>query len=734
MIRLLNAALGERAVLRLRGREGMDELSSWQVDVEVGGAADTESLLASLPRSRATLIFSDQVESHVRGVALMVTEVTVQLLDRRGIGLRLQLSDRAWTLTRGRNHRMFVDKSTTEIVAAVLREAGLGDVALDVRLRGDYGVRPQCVQYAESDWAFVTRLLAEEGISYWFETLDDASTRLCLADARAAHAGIEGGTSMVFASTTGDDLQCTRPLFDLSWEESIVTDQVMVRDFDVRHPGRYFDGHAGEGDFFYFEYPAGVETQVTAKQRAEARLSQLQRDRIVVEGRSRSLRLAPGRKLDLHGAEPPMFDQRYLVRAIEHIASSKGERGGGLSYECRVTLSPELDCESQSVRRPAPEMVPATPRAALETAITTGAPGEEIHVDDLGRVKIRFLWDRSGIVDDNSSAWVRALQYPMGGSMFLPRVGWEVLVAYLDGRIDRPFVLGRLYNGSATTPYSLPAAAAVSSFQSHTSPRNGATQEIKMGDTKGGQQFFVHATRDLSMRVGGTQTTKIAGNETHSVGLSLSSTILGAHASTIGSNQNIDVGKELVIGIDGSSTESIGAAETINVSANRSVMTGTYNETIGGAYGIQCNQSNTRVSGPFSRVVTANKVIGAGLGVTESVAGGRAYVCLGSRAITTAKSYDETVYGVRRSSAGSVVEEALGNIGVSASAASLTAGTAAIKAGGNVSIKATTISLQCSGTIHASSALSLGGGALKTKSGTCDVTGNTTRSSGGEVG
>jgi type VI secretion system secreted protein VgrG len=318
--------------------------------------------------------------------------------------------------------------------------------------------------------------------------------------------------------------------------------------------------------------------------------------------------------------------------------------------------------------------------------------------------------------------------------MFLPRVGWEVAVGFLDGLPDRPFVVGRLYNATAVVPYALPAASATTSFQSKVTPASSATQEIRMIDDAGKQEFFVHANRDHGVKVGGTMATTVGANEDHFVGLSLQSNISGGHTQTVGGKQQVDVGKELIIQVKGASSEVIAGAETINVTGNRAVLSdSSYVELIAAAYGIQCNQSNTKTTGVFARAVGGSKGLACGLGLTEAVAGARVYVCKSSRTINCSSSYGEGVTGGRRTKAGAVKEKASAKMVTSASFGKITCGGAAtLKAGGKFTISAKTISIEVSSTLLAGS-LEMGG-KFKAKSGTTEVTGDTKRSKGAKVG
>jgi type VI secretion system secreted protein VgrG len=727
-VRIGGEGLDGAVVLSLDGHESMDALSDWALRITVPEALDDDALL----RAPVTVTLVDPVEGCERPIRLLVTEVESELGRGRDRVYRLRLSDPLWVLRLRGGYRLFFEKTTEEIVTQVLTDAGIPAAALQPRLSGSYPVRLQCAQYDESEWDFVARLLAEEGISCWFDTSEQGEHRVYFGDGLGSHDGIEGGATLPYAGPLGALRPEARAFSSLAWEEQVVVDRVMLRDFDIRNPDVYIEGESGEGELEHFIYPGFVPSSEAATARAERRLEQLRREQVSVRGETDCIRVKAGRVLEVSGGGAEIFEQKMLISAVTHRYERPLRDGGrGVPYGNAVTMRPSKgsDGKEHAAFRPALRAAPSVEH--LESAVISGPAGEEIHVDDLGRVKIRMPWDRAGIEDDRSSHWTRCLQYPLGASMFLPRVGWEVSVGYLDGSPDRPFVLGRLYNATAVVPYGLPAASATSAFQSWTTPRSGMTQEIKMVDDAGSQLFALHASKDLSIKVGGTQKTEVGGDEDHQVSLSLTSNVLGAHTASVAAMQSIDVGEELLVTVDGSNTEIIAAAEVINVTGNRAVLaSGSCVEVVGGGYTLQCNQSNVHASGVSSRAVLGSKVIAAGLGVTESVAMARSYVCLGSRTITCGP-YAESIIVAKRSKAGTVSESAAA-IGLMASSATIKAGSATVTAGGKVSLIAPKVTVEVGGNIVAGP-LTLGGSTLRINT-TAVVGGATSRTRGGTLG
>src|SRR6185437_827907 len=453
-------AIGPCRILRGRGTEAMNALSAWTLEVLVANAnLDVRAAL----RAPAMLLLGDEAGS-VRPIALMVTSISYESGERDGHRFAVELAPPAWLLTRRAGYRMLVEVTTQEAVARVIEEAGLPSRDVLWRLAGTYMQRPQCTQYAETEWAFIERLLAEEGISYWFDWSDDSGAVLVFGDSPEAHDGIAGRTRIAFDEGSGL-VDGSGALFDVALVHEVSADAVHVREYDIRQPDVFIEGRAGDGPLEVFEFPACVLTASAAERRAGIRLEQLQRLAVHATAASGNVRLQPGRLFHLEGCADEAMNREYLIVAVEHeLTAGSRSTPTGVSYRNRMTLVPGGE---RAFRPPPPDG--RHRYDGIETAVTTGAPGEEIHVDDLARVKLRFPWDRSGITDDRSSAWARCLQMNQGGAMLLPRVDWEVPVAYVDGNPDRPFVLGRLYNATAVTPYTLPAAAATTSLQSATS-------------------------------------------------------------------------------------------------------------------------------------------------------------------------------------------------------------------------------------------------------------------------
>lgn len=682
-------------------------------------------LLADAVGGPALLELADNLEGTTRRLPLLVTHVELLREWPDRVEVAFALAPPEALLEHRGGYRVFVEKTTPQVVDAVLEASGLGGAQRELRLEQKYAVRPQCVQYDETDWEFITRLLAEEGIAFWFDVKKGAPL-LVLADSDAALAGIEEDARVPFVETSG--MVAVRHFGEFSLEESLVFGNVHLREDAVRHPDLPFEGKAkfdgGKGRGAeaalgeYFEYPARVTDREAIQSRAQVRMAQLARDACVAWGKSNLMRLQAGRLIELDGDLEQEFIGRYLVTdVIHHLVAPEASsevglfndqvRAGsrdrrGLGYYNEVRLVP-----ATTLYRPA---LPVWPKIFdVEPATTTGPEGVEIHVNDLGDVKLKLPWDRSDITDDRSSYWARTLQLGLGGSMALPRMGWEVPVMYRDGDPERPLVLGRLYNGGSPLPCNLPAEAASTCFQSATTPGGGSGNEIRMGDSKGKETLGFNASRNQTVVIGGTSVTEVQGSEVHDVGLSYT-VQANTQTVTVGGEQAVNVALNYEVTIEGGRTELIGGAESNKVTGNRVVATGAYTESIGAAQATQCIQAVLEAKGNLMNLVGGAALYAAAAGASETVLGVRQHMVGAARSLTCT-TYSEKALAGKSILAGASKLIASGACATGCASGSLTSGTFKGKASGKVVFEGSTISITAAKITTPGG--TIGGGAVK---------------------
>jgi len=529
---------------------------------------------------------------------------------------RLRLRPALAALAHREDSRIFQEMSVTDVVSTVLSEAGVDKVEL--QLKEQYDPRELIVQYRESQLDFVHRLLEEEGIFYFFRHTPDEHT-LVIADDPGAFAPADDAPPVVFSMAQGFGGQ---PLSDFSRTRALRTSAVLLRDYDFEKPVQKPEAKIPAKEAWpmpYYEYPGGFTKSAEGSRRAKGWVSRLRRDADTARGTSRAIGLRCGAPFSVDGAAQGCLNGEFVVVELHTHGEQTLESGG-----------PNKACENRFVAIPegaayAPPRTAKKPRIrGVQTAVVTGPSSEEqaIHVDKYGRIKVRFPWDRVSQQDDTSSPWLRVAQVPMGGGMILPRVTWEVSVAYLEGDPDRPIVLGRVYNAEKTPPYALPGTQASGSLKQTSSPGGAGNNEIKMADTGGSQGWNLHAAKDLNIRVNHDKKEKVGVDETHNVTVNVEVSVGSNDKLSVGGNQSIDVGAVKGHHVGGSVTVSVSGNETDNATANYvENVTGDRSYKVGGNMITICNTVKQNIDGDLKRNVGTAEVIGSVAGINLNVGG-----------------------------------------------------------------------------------------------------------------
>lgn len=434
-----------------------------------------------------------------------------------------------------RNSRIFQKQSAPDVTQQVLRDGKISADQISSLLHGNHAARDYCVQYQESDLDFVQRLWEEEGIFYFFEHQQDAD-KLVLGDGGHAFSALSCYAQVRLRDSFHLHEEC---LFGFRAESALRPGATVLRDFKFKQPALDLEASAESdkfSDYKMYFFPGEYVDPAMGQQLAKLRLEELQcqRSRYVGTGSVRSMQ--PGYKFALSGHRRHDCNQEYLIVSTWHHGTQpqalieEGASQKSPTYENRV------ECIPASVPFRPTRSTPRPSIPGVQTAVVVGPPGEEIHCDEHGRVKVKFHWDRAQFRDDNSSCWIRVSQ-PWGGAgqggMFIPRVGQEVVIQFLEGDPDRPLIVGRVYNGENPVPHGLPAAKNISTIRSTSTPGGGGFNELKFDDTKDSEQVFLHAQKDLSEVVGHDHSTTVANDQTNSVN--------GNQTETVKKDQKITV-------------------------------------------------------------------------------------------------------------------------------------------------------------------------------------------------
>jgi type VI secretion system secreted protein VgrG len=399
-----------------------------------------------------------------------------------------------WFLSLSRDCRIFQEKTVLEIVEEVFTEGGWSD--FEIRCTLDYPARDYCVQYRETDLDFVSRLLEEEGIFYFFEHTDSKHTLVLADDNGAIKACPHKEEAVLRPQPVHDEDVVT----GLRCERAVHAGKVTLRDYDYLHPNGNLEVElpGTEEQEVYDYHPGRFTSPEDGERYARIQLEALEAQRELVhgEGNCRAFQTGFWFKLEEHYSS--RLNRNYTLVEIAHSGrgGSYHSRDGDTEpdYRNRFSAIP-YDLPYRPPRRHAKPVLQGS-----QTAMVTGPAGEEIWTDKYGRVKVQFHWDRKGSRNENSSCWIRVAT-PWGskgfGSVTIPRIGDEVVVDFLEGDSDRPLVVGSLYNAERMPPYELPAQQTQAGMRSHSiKGGTGNYSEIRFDDTPGEEKLVIHAEKD----------------------------------------------------------------------------------------------------------------------------------------------------------------------------------------------------------------------------------------------
>jgi type VI secretion system secreted protein VgrG len=468
------------------------------------------------------------------------------------------------------NHRCLIQQvvDVKDAVTAVLTDAA-PMLLVDWRLTGSYPKRAYCVQYQETDLAFISRMLESEGIYYFFEAGDGGALTLVLCDDSTTSKPIDGDAilhrQLGLLGTHNDSILST------SDNHAVVSGKFTLRDFNFLTPKLDMTSTAVaavHSDFEVYDYPGGYLDPTDGKRVAQLRLDAEQVEVSTLSIEARCTRVSVGRKLTVADTGPTDGDW-VVSRAVHELEWDEADVP---QYTCRADLLP-LATKFRPAR--------VTPRPVIEgpqTASVMVPPGgqdQEILTDEHGQCKVKFHWDLGPAMDDKATAWMRVSQLQTSGSMMLPRQGWEVIVEFLEGDPDRPIVTGRLYNGLYMPPYALPGGKTRTSIKTVSTPGGGGSNEIRMEDKSGSEEIMMHSQKDTNVAVANNKTKNVGNNETLTIGAS--------STTTVGANQTVKITKGSKNGITGDQTVTVGGTRSLEVNAVAAWnVTGASTTTVGG--------------------------------------------------------------------------------------------------------------------------------------------------------
>ncbi|UQA63169.1 type VI secretion system Vgr family protein [Polyangium aurulentum] len=583
-----------------RIEEGLSELGGAWIEIAAGEDIDLERLI----EEEAVVVLRVEGEEARRFTMHMARG---RFIDERDGHLRFELELRPalWFLGLEKNTRKFRDQTTEAIVSRVLDGSRVRHAW---RNRRQSGSRPYCVQYRETNLAFVQRLLEFEGFYFSF----DPDGTMIIADTSSASPDVEGDAAFELIEAAGALAHGQLGITSFERGAAVGSGKATVNDYNWKTPKLPLLASATgarDAHLEVYDYPTGYRDPDTGAVLAKLRLEALEAQKRFVEGTSTVPSFAPARRFEMSHDEAIGFGGLYLLVHVEHVYSAEQE---GARYENRFRAIPA----SVPFR---PALV--TPHPVIDgnhTAMVRGPVGEEIHTDQYGRAKVQFHWDREAKGTDEDSRWIRTLQ-EISTSIALSRVGWEMSVGYIDGDPDRPIGLARQINGQMVPTYSQPAFRNRMTIRTETYPGKQGFNELRMEDSSGSMTMDWHAQKDYKNVVQHDRTETIGNNLTVLVKKQASRTVEKNQTVDIGGNETRSVQRDVVVKVEKDRTHSIGGSETIDVTAEaQTSVKGNDTETVGGS---RITRAGNDESGAIDRSVQERftRIVG---GASIALAGG----------------------------------------------------------------------------------------------------------------
>lgn len=607
----LNTVLGDDVLLltSFTGSEEMGRLFHYQLEMISDDPGIKPQDIVGTPVGWS-IELGDNSRRHWHGFVSSLSRGDVDGKDRRNY--RVEVVPWLWFLTQTSDCKIFQDTKVPDIIDEVLGEYGFADYEPNFQL--EHKDWEYCVQYRETDFNFLSRLMEQEGIFYYFKHSEGAH-QMVITDHKDGYYTLPE-SNVDFPDDIGSraiddhltswerkfqfvpgkwaqrDYNFKTPTDDLATDTGTVVDLPDVSNFEIYdYPGEYPDKGVGGG-----------ETRL----RIEA--EETRHDIVSASSMCKSFQVGGRFTVDQHRDKDEQGAE-VVITSIHHAGSEPMayETGGDGSFMYKNSFSCLPSSRVFRTNRSTAKPI----ISGVQTAIVTGPPGEEIYPDEFGRVKCQFHWDRYGQKDDKSSCWIRVSQVHAGsgfGGIDIPRIDQEVVVSFLEGDPDRPLITGRVYHAQNMPPWDLPANKTQSGYLSRSSKGGGKdhANAIRFEDLKGEEQLWIHAEknqdievendethwvgrdrkkqidRDERVGVGRDRTESVGHNENIAIGNDRTENVKNNESISIGNNRNTDVGKNEEVSVGENRQESVGKDETIQIGGNRTETVGKNEEiTIG---------------------------------------------------------------------------------------------------------------------------------------------------------
>jgi type VI secretion system secreted protein VgrG len=471
-----------------------------------------------------------------------------------------------WFLTRTADCQIFQQKTIPEIIKKVFQDHGFQD--FQDRTQAAYSQREYVVQYRETAFNFVSRLMEEYGIFYFFEH-EESSHKLIFADKPQVHKNCPVQYKVRFDYNPGTTHVNEDLVHTWGAEQELEPGKYALTDYNFQTPNtslmanvKTVDEIGGNTKYEIYDYPGIYTKKDEGDTVTKIRMEEEEAIHYILSGSGNCRTFASGYKfhLDEHSRDDQNGD--YLLTEVTHSASV-GDSYSGSGAGSQEIYSNQFQCIPLAIPFRPQRVTPKPVVQGPQTAIVVGPSKEEIYPDKYGRVKVQFYWDRLGKKDENSSCWIRVSQPWAGknwGAINIPRIRQEVIVEFLEGDPDRPIITGRVYNDEQMPPYTLPDNMTRTTFLTRSTKNGGSSNfnELRFEDKKGDEQIFMNAERDMDLRV--------ENDSREFVGQDRSLIVKRDQKEKVGGEQDIQIAKD--------QNESVGGDASLNVTGNQNVQVG----------------------------------------------------------------------------------------------------------------------------------------------------------------
>ena len=598
--------LGDDAVVP-RSFEGSEEISrlfEYRIELASGNGAISPQDLVGKRVTLAILQFDTQTERYFDGFVSHFAKLPRRAPHRNFFEYEIKIVPWLWFLTRTTNCRIFQEMSVPDVIEKIFQEFGFTD-CFQPQLSGTHNPWTYCVQYRETAFDFVSRLMEKEGIFYFFKHEKGKHT-MVLADKNSVHQNCDYQSNVRMEPAMGHTRdQDTVHLWERHYQyqsgkwaqtdynfetptTSLLTNDVTV--LQIENSQKYE----------LFDYPGEYDNKGDGESLTKLRMEEEEIGFDTARGESDCRSFASGFKFTLQNHEQKDQNQTYVLLSVTHRAD-QGALYGGESQQV-ASYQNNFECFPASVQFRFGQNTPCPIVHGTQTAVVVGPSKEEIYTDQYGRVKVQFFWDRLGQKDENSSCWIR-VSHPWAGknygAVWTPRIGQEVVVDFLEGNPDRPLIVGRVYNEQQGVPYTLPDNSTQSGFKSRSSKGGGTSDynELRFEDKTGSEEIHIQAQKDMTILVKNDETRTVQHDRTKTVQHDETTTIGHDRTETVGNNEtgNVTNNRQWTIGPQDQLT--VGQTLTINVGQQINIQAGTQITITCGANSITLGPSGISIQG-----------------------------------------------------------------------------------------------------------------------------------------